>query len=232
MIAKIESGMNRVVSPFESLAHRYILAPFRYLLSKIDPLAKAIEGTMFKKILQLSIYPIFMVATFVIGFKLIEHGYTVMTFVNTILMYLIFGLIFAPLERLIPFSKRWLDDKELPTDWFMFFGGKLWGDYINQPLRLATIALVVQKISPEIGHQIWPIQLHPVVQVLLLLSINDFLDTGIIAGCMKMNLCGDGTRYTIHQSACTGSMAPALIHWKGWYPVFYGPSLLLTSKLL
>lgn len=49
MIAKIESGMNRVVSPFESLAHRYILAPFRYLLSKIDPLAKAIEGTMFKK---------------------------------------------------------------------------------------------------------------------------------------------------------------------------------------
>lgn len=174
MIAKIESGMNSMVSPFERLAHRYLLAPFRYLLSKIDPWADAIEGTLFKKILQVSIYPTFMIATFVIGFKLIEHGYTLMTFARSILMFLIFGLIFAPLERLIPFSKKWLDDKELPTDWFMFFGSKLWGDYINQPLRLATIALVVQKISPEIGHQIWPVQLNPVIQVLLLLSINDF----------------------------------------------------------
>ncbi len=174
MIKKIESNLNKALSPLERFSHKYLLMPFRFLLSKIDPLAVAIEGTTFKKILQVSIYPIFMCATFFIGFKLIENGYTLKTFAGNILMFLVFGLIFAPLERLIPFSKKWLDDKELPTDWFMFFGGKVWGDYINKPIRLATIALVVQKISPEIGREIWPVHLHPYIQVLLLLSINDF----------------------------------------------------------
>lgn len=169
-----EEVLTRFFSPVEKFAHRYLLAPFRYLLAKIDPLAERIEGTLFKKILQVTIYPVFMVLTFYIGFKLVENGYTFRTFAGTVGMFLVFGLIFAPLERLIPFSKKWQDDTELPTDWFLFFGGKLWGDYINKPLRLATIALVVQEISPEIGKNIWPSQLNPVVQVLLLLSINDF----------------------------------------------------------
>ena len=89
-------------------------------------------------------------------------------------MFLVLGFIFAPLERLLPFSKKWQDDKDMPVDVAMFFGSKVWGDLINKPLRLATIALVVQEISPEIGKSIWPTQLHPVIQVLLLLSIADF----------------------------------------------------------
>lgn len=173
-LRKIELFLTSLFRPVEMTAHRYLLAPIRYVLSKIDPLAEKIEGTLFKKFLQVSIYPIFMFLTFVIGFKLVENGITFKTFTDTILMFLVFGLIFAPLERLIPFSKRWLDDKELPTDWFMFFGGKLWGDYLNKPLRIAGTAWIVQEISPEIGKQIWPIQLHPVVQVLILLSVNDF----------------------------------------------------------
>ncbi len=173
-LRKIELFLTGLFRPIEMTAHRYLLAPIRYVLSKIDPLAEKIEGTLFKKFLQVSIYPIFMFLTFVIGFKLVENGITFKTFTDTILMFLVFGLIFAPLERLIPFSKRWLDDKELPTDWFMFFGGKLWGDYLNKPIRIAATAWIVQEISPEIGKQIWPIQLHPVVQVLILLSVNDF----------------------------------------------------------
>ncbi|MEZ4905339.1 MAG: sterol desaturase family protein [Spirosomataceae bacterium] len=173
-VKKIEIGMTRLFSPLEQVSHRYLLMPFRYLLSKIDPWAEKIEGTLFKKILQVTIYPVFMILTVYIGFQLVENGYTIRSFAGTVLMFLILGLIFAPLERLIPFSKKWQDDKELPTDWFLFFGGKLWGDYINKPLRLATVALVVQEISPEIGKDIWPSQLHPVVQVLLLLSVNDF----------------------------------------------------------
>lgn len=173
-LRKIELFLTGLFRPVEMASHRYLLAPIRYVLSKIDPLAEKIEGTLLKKFLQVSIYPIFMFLTFVIGFKLVENGITFKTFTDTILMFLVFGLIFAPLERLIPFSKRWLDDKELPTDWFMFFGGKLWGDYINKPLRIAATAWIVQEISPEIGKQIWPIQLHPVVQVLILLSVNDF----------------------------------------------------------
>lgn len=171
---KFEEFLDKIFHPIEKFAHRYILLPFRWLLLKIDPLSYKIEGTLFKKILQVSIYPTFMILTLVIGFKLVENGFTTRSFLGTIVMFLIMGAIFAPLEHLIPFSRKWLDDTETSTDIMLFFGGKFWGDYINRPLRLATIAIVVQEISPLIGQQIWPAHLHPVLQVFLLLSINDF----------------------------------------------------------
>ena len=171
---KLYRGAERLFYPIEYIGHRFVLAPFRWLLSQIDPLSYKIEGTLFKKILQVSIYPLFMVLTLIVGFKLVENGFTSRTFFGTIIMFLILGAIFAPLEHLIPFSRKWLDDRETPIDIMMFFGGKFWGDYINKPIRLATVAIVVQEISPAIGQSIWPTHLHPVIQVFLLLSINDF----------------------------------------------------------
>lgn len=166
--------LEKIFMPIEKIGHRYLLGPFRWALTQIDPLAEAIEGTVFKKILQVTIYPLFMTLTLVVGFALVENGFTVRSFLGTIVMFLILGFIFAPLERLIPFSKKWLDDSDMPVDVMLFFGGKFWGDYINKPLRLATIAVVVQEISPTIGQGIWPSYLHPVVQVFLLLCIKDF----------------------------------------------------------
>ncbi|MDA1122271.1 MAG: sterol desaturase family protein, partial [Bacteroidetes bacterium] len=174
ILKSLESGLEAFFKPFEYIASRYFLLPTRWLLSQIDPLSYAFEGTLLKKILQVSIYPIFMTLTFVIGFNLVDEGYTFRTFLGTIVMFLIFGAIFAPLEHLMPFSRKWLKDDDTHVDFMMFFGGKFWGDYINQPLKLATISLVVQEISPEIGRGIWPANIHPWVQVLLLLSINDF----------------------------------------------------------
>ena len=173
-LESIEPKLEAVFHPIETFAHRYLLGPFRWLLAKIDPMAEAIEGTLFKKFLQVVIYPLFMGLTIYVGFELVKNGYTVRSFLGTIVMFLILGAIFAPLERLIPFSRKWLDDKDTHVDIMMFFGGKLWGDYINQPLRLATIALVVQEISPDIGRAIWPTHLHPVIQVFLLLCVKDF----------------------------------------------------------
>lgn len=171
---KIYNLFDKIFNIIEQVSYKYILAPFRWILCQIDPLAEKINGTLFKKVLQVSIYPIFMILTIYIGFKLIDGGYTFRTFLGTIIMYLIFGAIFAPLEHLIPFSKKWLDDKEMPTDVMLFFGGKFWGDYINAPIRLATITLVVQEISPTIGQGIWPSSLNPVLQVFILLSVKDF----------------------------------------------------------
>ena len=171
---KLYNAFDVVLTPIEKLGHRYILAPFRWFLSQIDPFSYKIEGTLLKRILQVTIYPLFLALTFVIGFKLVENGITFKTFLSTILMFLVLGAIFAPLEHLIPFSRKWLDDKEMPTDVMLFFGGKYWGDFINKPIRLVTVALVVQQISPAIGKNIWPAYLHPYLQVFLLLSINDF----------------------------------------------------------
>jgi len=174
ILLRFFEGLEAIFHPLEKFGHRYILLPFRWLLGQIDPLSYKIEGTLFKKILQVVIYPLFLILTLVVGFKLVENGFTIRSFLGTIVMFLILGAVFAPLEHLIPFSRKWLDDTETSTDIMMFFGGKFWNDYINKPIRLATIAIIVQEISPQIGRDIWPSYLHPVLQVFLLLSLKDF----------------------------------------------------------
>lgn len=175
LLSLLYSGFQAVLKPIEYAGHRYVLLPVRYLLrNTVEPWGLKIEGSWIKKALQVTIYPLFMVLTFIIGFKLIENGYTSRTFIGNILMFLIFGAIFAPLEHLIPFSRKWLDDKDVTTDWMLFFGNKYWGDFINSPIKLATVSLVVQEISPSIGQAWWPSFLHPWIQVLLLLSVKDF----------------------------------------------------------
>ena len=174
MFKSLIKFLESVFGAIESFGHKYLLAPFRWLLELIDPLSHRIEGTVLKKILQVSIFPLFMILTVIIGFELVEGGYTSRTFFGTIIMFVILGVIFAPLERLIPYSRKWLDDRETPVDIMLFFGSKLWNDYINVPIRLGTIALVVQEISPTIGQEIWPSSLPAVVQVFLLLTVADF----------------------------------------------------------
>jgi ornithine lipid hydroxylase len=127
IIVQIEQLLNALVAPFERFSHRYLLAPIRFLIALIDPWVERIEGTLFKKTLQVTIYPLFMTLTIVIGFKMVENGIKFKTFTDTILMFLVFGAIFAPLERLIPWSKRWQEDTELPTDWFLIFWRKTMG---------------------------------------------------------------------------------------------------------
>ena len=175
ILSAIYSGFQAILTPIEIAGHRYVLLPIRLLLrNTVEPWGEKFEGTFMKKVLQVTIYPVFLVLTFVIGFKLIENGYTSRTFVGDILMFLLFGAIFAPLEHLMPFSRKWLDDSDVTTDWMLFFGKKYWGDFINRPIRLATITILVQEISPAIGQAWWPSFLHPVLQVFLLLSVKDF----------------------------------------------------------
>ncbi len=169
--------LNTLETPFlfiENLSQKYVLSPFRWLFKKIEPLSYKIEGTLFKKILQVAIYPLFMVLTLIVGFKLVENGFTFGSFLGTIGLFAVLGIIFAPLEHLIPFSRKWLSDDETSTDVMLFFGSKFWGDYINKPIKLVTITLIVQEISPEIGQGFWPTSIHPVLQVFLLLSVKDF----------------------------------------------------------
>ena len=164
----------RVFQPIEHLFYVAVVQQISRLLDHIDPLSHRIEGTLFKKILQVALFPLFMTATIVIGFHLVKNGYTSQSFLASIGMYLIYGAIFMPLERLIPFSRKWLKNSDGSTDVMLLFGNKICGDWIIVPLQLATIAIAVQKISPAIGQSIWPSSLPAVAQVFLLVVINDF----------------------------------------------------------
>ena len=163
--AWIVRTVERVFQPIEYLFYVLVVKQISRLLDHIDPLSHRIEGTLFKKILQVTIFPLFMAATLVIGFYLVRNGYTSQTFIASIGMYLIYGAIFMPLERLIPFSRRWLKNPDGSTDVMLLFGNKICGDWIIEPLQLATTAIAVQQISPAIGQSIWPSYLPPVAQV-------------------------------------------------------------------
>src|SRR5215213_4689184 len=68
---------------FLPLEHVFLVAVVQNvsrLLDRIDPLSHRIEGTLFKKILQVTIFPLFMIATLVIGFSLVRNGYGFQSF--------------------------------------------------------------------------------------------------------------------------------------------------------
>jgi len=173
-VALIENLFGGISLSIENFGHRYLLAPCRWLLTKIDPLSRAIEGTLFKKILQVVIFPLFITLAYFISLELVKNGYTRTTLMGNVLFLLFVGIIFAPLERLIPFSRKWLDDKEWSTDVMVFFGNSFCERFVSGPLQLATIAIILQNVSPHFGYEIWPTQWHPVAQVFLMLTVSDF----------------------------------------------------------
>ena len=98
----IGRAAERVFDPIERLFYVAVVKQISRLLDRIDPVSHRLEGTLFKKILQVTLFPLFMILTVVIGFQLVKNGYTTQTFVASIVMYLIYGAIWMPLERLIP----------------------------------------------------------------------------------------------------------------------------------
>ena len=80
----------RVFQPIEQLFYVAVVKQISRLLDRIDPLSHRIEGTLFKKILQVTIFPLFMTVTVVIGFNLVKGGYTSQSFIASIGMYLIY----------------------------------------------------------------------------------------------------------------------------------------------
>jgi ornithine lipid hydroxylase len=146
------------------------------MLDVLDILRVKMEGSWLRSVLSVSLFPLFIALTFVIGFALTANGIHGMDFAATIVMFAVYGLIFMPLERIMPWSMDWLKNKDgdASADVMLFFSKRLWGMWIAQPIRLATVVIVVDAIGPTIGQSIWPSQLNPVVQVFLLLVVKDF----------------------------------------------------------
>ncbi len=158
----------------ESLGFFLFVIPIQFLLRSLDGLSYKIEGTFFKRFLRHTLFPASLIITLIIGFKFAENGVTINSLSALTLLLVIYGLIFAPFERLMPFSRHWLEgDNDLSVDIMMFFSGILWGVISRFLLSLLLIIHLVQWLEPY-GRDIWPEFLPGAVQVFLFIFIKDF----------------------------------------------------------
>jgi ornithine lipid hydroxylase len=145
------------------------------ILDILDHVRIAMEGSWLRSVLSVTLFPLFMVLTLVIGFWLTDNGVTLKDFIAVLAMFSVYGLIFMPLERIMPWSLNWLKSEgDAAADLMLFFSKRLWGMWISQPVRVATVVIAVDAIGPAIGQSIWPSSWNPIVQVFLLLVVKDF----------------------------------------------------------
>ena len=75
----------------------------------LDYWSYKLEGTLLRKILSHTLFPFTIILSFWIGMKLVENGITSLSVVGFVLLPILFGLYCAPFERLMPYSRNWLE---------------------------------------------------------------------------------------------------------------------------
>jgi len=164
---------------FEAAICYLLTAPFRSLWRWLDARSERFEKTLARKVIAVTLFPIFMIAGFVLGFELVERGLAASVVLVLMASLLVMGAIMAPLERLMPWSKQWRQgDNDSGVDVLMFFGGGSVLGFILNPLGIFLTAWLVGwihvQLPPDTIKSFWPTALHPVLQVLLLIVVMDF----------------------------------------------------------
>ena len=158
----------------ELLGSFLVARPIRFLFAYIDVLSYKIEGTLFRKVLAHTIFPATLIITLIIGFKFAENGVTLGSLTALSMVLLVYGAIFAPLERLMPYTRNWLDGgNDITVDLMMFYSGVFWSIISKFILSLLFLMTLVNWLEPY-GREIWPAFLPATVQVFLFILIKDF----------------------------------------------------------
>ena len=164
-------------SPFallEWLGFRLIVRPWQSLLSTMDRLSLRLEGSRFRHVLSVTIFPLTLAVTLFIGFKFAVNGVTLGSLTALSLVLVIYGAIFAPIERLIPWSRDWLDGgNDMSVDLMMFYSGVFWSIVAGFIVKVLLLVELLEWLEP-IGHNYWPTYLHPIIQVFLFILLKDF----------------------------------------------------------
>ena len=171
---KIEKWLGMPFTLLERVGYHAIVRPWQFALSKIDTLSYRIEGTLFREILTVLIFPVVMIVTMMIGMQFAEQGVTLASLGALSLILVSYGVIFAPIERLIPWSRKWLEGgNDFSVDLMMFYSGIFWGAISGFVVKVLLFAQILAWIEPY-GHSLWPSELHIVAQVFLFLLLKDF----------------------------------------------------------
>ncbi len=171
---KIEHWLGMPFNVLERVGYHVAARPMQYLLRKIDALSYRIEGTLFRKILTHAIFPVVIVITAIIGVEFAEQGVTFGSLTALTLILLSYGLIFAPIERLIPWSRAWLEGgNDFSVDLMMYYSGIFWSVVSGFVVKVLLFAQILAWLEPY-GHSLWPSQLPLIAQVFLFLLLKDF----------------------------------------------------------
>lgn len=158
----------------EMLLAYTLTKPLRVLSSKLDGLSYKIEGTLFKTVLQHTVFPVIIVTSLIVGSEVAKQGFSIASVVDLLALFVVFALICEPLERLIPFSRKWLEGgNDSSVDFMMYFSGAVWSVIAKVLLGVFLISNLVEILEPY-GHAHWPDYLPVFVQVFLFLLLKDF----------------------------------------------------------
>ena len=171
---RIEGSIGRPFRWLEQIGYQVIVRPVEHMLGALDDLSLRIEGTLFRKVLTHSIFPVVMIVTMLIGLEFAERGVTLSSLTALSLVLVTYGVIFAPIERLIPWSRKWLEGgNDLSVDVMMFYSGIFWGVVSSFLVKVLLFAQILAWLEP-IGHSYWPDGWPVAVQVALFLLLKDF----------------------------------------------------------
>ncbi|SIN66526.1 Sterol desaturase/sphingolipid hydroxylase, fatty acid hydroxylase superfamily [Parasphingorhabdus marina DSM 22363] len=158
----------------EAIGSWIIVRPMNAALRQLDGLSYKLEGTLLKRILQHSLFPVIMIAGFFIGLTATEAGASTESITTLALIPVVIGLIVAPLERLLPYSRNWLEGgNDSSVDLMMFISGAFWNGFAKYLIQVLFLVGMIEMLE-SYGHGLWPGHLPIVVQVFLFILIKDF----------------------------------------------------------
>ncbi len=171
---KLEKWAGMPLNIVEAFGSFVVVKPMYWTLRHLDGLSLKLEGTWMRDILQHVIFPFTIITSLIVGFELAEKGATFESVSLLALVFAAFGLYAMILERLMPFSRNWLEgENDLSVDVMMLVSGAFWNGLAKYLMSILFIVSLIEFLEPY-GHGLWPSQLPGVVQVFLFLLIKDF----------------------------------------------------------
>ncbi|MEO0608363.1 MAG: hypothetical protein AAFY82_09030, partial [Pseudomonadota bacterium] len=163
----IETWLGAPLHLLETALQWVMVRPTRWMMRHLDAASYKLDGTWLREVLSHTLFPFTILLSLFIGFKLVETGITSLSIVGFILLPIIFGLYCAPFERLMPFSRNWLEGgNDTAVDIIMYFSGAVWSGIAKLVVSGLFIIGMVEALEPY-GHDLWPTHWNPIVQVFL-----------------------------------------------------------------
>ncbi|MCR9196681.1 MAG: sterol desaturase family protein [Hyphomonas sp.] len=170
----IETWLGAPLHALEVILNWILVKPTRWFWRHLDRLSYKLEGTLLRKILSHTVFPFTILLALFLGFKLVENGISSLTVLGFALIPIVFGLYCAPLERLMPYSRKWLEGgNDTAVDTIMYVSGAFWSGISGLIVSALFIVGMVEALEPY-GHDLWPNHWNPIVQVFLFILIKDF----------------------------------------------------------